>query len=276
MLKKSPKSSKKVAPKEVVPKKTKKLSSHEVHFLSVLALFLAFSVWALGSFVTTTNRFIEGSVTNDVLNADGVVVHEEEPDYVSKDNPFEDTAGHSNELAIKALYYEGIISGYDDGTFKPDNKVLRAEFAKMAMEALKYDYTKLPATSLGSCFTDVKSGDWFEVYVCTMKYEKFVSGYTDGSFKPGSTIVKAEAVKILVEAFDISNSSSTPPTPSTSPMSNSPYSDVNSSDWFYSYAQAAKTSGLISNGGLFNATQEVTRGQMSQMIFNALKYKGLL
>lgn len=52
---------------------------------------------------------------------------------------FSDTAGHWAELDIKQAVTQLIISGYADGTFKPDNSVTRAEFTVMLMNALKVD-----------------------------------------------------------------------------------------------------------------------------------------
>ena len=106
-------------------------------------------------------------------------------------------SSHPNLDAIQYVKDQEIVDGYEDGTFKPDNSINRAEFTKIIMEAV------FPGESRGiRCFTDVNN-EWFAKYVCRAKVEGIISGYPDGYFKPAVYISFAEAAKIIVNAFEI-------------------------------------------------------------------------
>lgn len=103
---------------------------------------------------------------------------------------------HSNYDAIMYAKSHHLIQGYDDGTFKPDNTINRAEFAKIIIEATT------DSSKSTNCFLDVKE-EWFAPYVCTAKSLGIVGGYPDGRFKPNSSISFIEASKMIVTAFKI-------------------------------------------------------------------------
>ncbi len=259
---------KKSAAKKIV---TNGPQHHHRHFLTVLVLFAGFSVYAITSFVSSTNSYIKTSLT-DVLSSDGVVV-DENGQSIDKDNPFNDLASdHMNYEAVIALYYLGIVTGYDDGGFKADNKVNRAEFSKMLVEASDYDYSALPLENLSNCFTDVKDlpDHWFAPSVCAAKYAGWVSGYANGGFSPTQNINRAEALKIVLNAFAFK-------VPENTAVTAAPYSDVElAGHWYLGVAQAARDNGIIPMAGLFNADQTVSRGEIVQMIYNAMDAKDML
>ena len=84
----------------------------------------------------------------------------------------------------------GILSGYSDGTFRPNNKITRAEFVKIAesFEALIWGL---------SPYNDVDGGHWAFRYIVSSAAKGWISGYPDGSFRPNSFISRAEAVTIV-------------------------------------------------------------------------------
>lgn len=101
--------------------------------------------------------------------------------------------------AIEFISEEGIVNGYDDGTYKPENLLNRAELLKIIIEA---EYVnEFDAYSNVSCFDDVDAGEWFTPYVCFAKDEGFVVGYDDETFRPTDKINLVEAVKIAMEVF---------------------------------------------------------------------------
>ena len=112
---------------------------------------------------------------------------------------------HKNFDAIYFLYNTNVIEGYDvekGRSFKPDNKINRAEFLKLIMEGSDHaDYGKYE-----KCFTDVGIDAWYATYVCQAKAEGIVNGYADGKFRPDQTITEVEALKILgkLEEWEIS------------------------------------------------------------------------
>ena len=98
--------------------------------------------------------------------------------------------------AVTALSEEGILGGYSDGTFRPDAKINRAEFMKVAVAASGN-------SAAGSdCFSDV-TDEWFAKYVCYAKTVGWVKGYSDSTFKPTQEITLIEALKILASALKV-------------------------------------------------------------------------
>lgn len=247
----------------------KTVLANNKHFLAIMVLFVGFSLYAITSFVSSNNDYIK-KVFTDVTQSGEEVIVAEEPE-MPRENPFSDLfPNHENYDSVIALYYEGIVSGYFDGTFKPDKKVNRAEFAKMLVEASDTDYAGLPSAEMSNCFKDVKDlpGDWFAPSVCASKYKGWVGGYGDGVFAPNRNINKAEGLKIVLKAFNFK-------VPDNSTITVMPYADVSSSDWFVGVAQAARDNGLIKDSPNFVAGWELTRADVSQVIYNAMFKKGL-
>ncbi len=105
--------------------------------------------------------------------------------------------------AIEFLQETGIVNGYADGTYRPDNEVNRAEMLKIVFEAVGIEEEVLEPFQNQSCFSDVPAGAWFTKYVCYAKSEGYVDGYADGSFRPANPVNIVEAVKIVLEVFGI-------------------------------------------------------------------------
>ena len=88
----------------------------------------------------------------------------------------------------------GIVSGYEDGTFRPENTITREEFATMICRLKKYD------TSVTGSFSDVPADHWAASYIAAMKANGIIGGYEDGSFGLGKNITRAEAIAIINRA----------------------------------------------------------------------------
>ncbi len=101
----------------------------------------------------------------------------------------------------KTLQELKIIKG-DDGTktFRPYGTINRAEFCKILVLTTAADIVE----PLEPSFPDVNAEDWFFPYVETAKKNHWLDGYPDGYFRPGNTLNRAEAAKILVNAFEFS------------------------------------------------------------------------
>ncbi len=108
-----------------------------------------------------------------------------------------------NYDAIKYVKDFGFVDGYEDGTYKSDNKINRAEFVKILVNAT----TILNLGILEVCnnenpFSDIPSDVWYTNYVCYAKNQRIVDGYSDGTFKPAANINFVEAVKVISNAYD--------------------------------------------------------------------------
>jgi len=165
---------------------------------------------------------------------------------------------NKNKDAITFLYNTKIISGYDDGTFKPDNQINRAELVKVLVEAT----AMTPSHHVfHDCFTDV-TDQWFAPYVCYAQWAGWINGYEDGSFKPAQTVNKAESLKMLFASQDIDV-----PTD----ISEKPFSDVSVSQWYAPYVYLAKQIGILEEkGDYFNPAGLRTRGEIAENIYSLL------
>ncbi len=169
-----------------------------------------------------------------------------------------DISGNKNETAINYLFDHGIIQGYPDGTFKPENTVNRAELLKILVGGKGIIPT---LDQYRDCFPDVTS-EWFAPWVCYAKTQGWVDGYPDGSFKPANDVNKVESLKMLInsQAYVV-----------PSFVTEKLFDDVNSTDWFSPYVKVAKDKGLLEEQyGMFSPASPKTRAGISENIYRAI------
>ncbi|MBK9603937.1 MAG: S-layer homology domain-containing protein [Anaerolineales bacterium] len=111
---------------------------------------------------------------------------------------FTDTAGHENEVYIRYLADLGLISGFADGSFGPDNTLTRAEAATLFEISNGYDDTMLPTSAPAGCdFTDVAASDWFAGWVWQACDDGFMNGVGGGLFDPNNLLTRGQIVTIM-------------------------------------------------------------------------------
>lgn len=118
------------------------------------------------------------------------------PDVRREPRPRETEDDMIKRRIIYTAYDRGIIDGYDDGTFKPDAPINRAEALKIIFAASKLQ--PFDDSDFLGRFSDVRKGDWFEPHVNSALTYEFVEGYEDRTFRPGQSITRAEAAKIVL------------------------------------------------------------------------------
>ncbi len=111
-----------------------------------------------------------------------------------------DVAGNANEGAIVVANDLGIVTGYNDGTFKPANAVTRAEFAAMMTRALAIPETALKGFKTSS-FKDVASDHWAVAYLGYCNSKGIMTGYEDGTARPNQTITVNEAITMICRSL---------------------------------------------------------------------------
>ena len=100
---------------------------------------------------------------------------------------------------VSYLEKYGIIKGYTDDTFRPDNKVTRAEF--VAMTVRYYDlFNDVKYTSTSVKYTDVSSSYWAVREIAYAKNIGWLNGYADGTFRGDNNITRAEVVTVVNRA----------------------------------------------------------------------------
>lgn len=163
----------------------------------------------------------------------------------------------ANFVAVNALVDQGILLGYEDGTFLPGNEVNRAEALKIIL--MGTGITVDESSGAGVLFSDVSEEDWFFSYVSTGVSLGIIQGYDDATFKPEQTVNRAEAVKMLLAAAEISVGSS----------SAAPFPDVPVSEWYSPYASYAKTWNIEApqTDGNWHGADAITRANISEMVY---------
>ena len=107
-------------------------------------------------------------------------------------NDFPDVAADAwYNNAISTMVNAGIIQGYEDGTFRPNDNITRAEFAAIASRFMSSGYDVEE-----DLFTDI-SGHWARENINDAAMTKWINGYPDGTFLPDNDITRAEAVTLV-------------------------------------------------------------------------------
>ena len=111
----------------------------------------------------------------------------------SDTNDYSDVAdGSWYNIAVSTLSNMGILGGYEDGTFRPNAPITRAEFAKIAVSF--FDHEAIEAVN---GFVDVARGAWYENYVAVAAEIGLIEGYGGNVFRPEAAITRAEACAII-------------------------------------------------------------------------------
>ncbi len=109
------------------------------------------------------------------------------------------THEHWAAKQIEILTEKGVIVGYPDGTFKPDDNVSRAEFASMAIKALGQEHTTIAQPVK---FNDIEPGFWAYDAIQKALYFDLISCPDEGeAFRPDDTVTRAESITVAVNAL---------------------------------------------------------------------------
>jgi tripartite motif-containing protein 71 len=173
-----------------------------------------------------------------------------------------DISGHWAEANIKQAVGSGIVSGYQDGTFKPNQTVTRAEFAVMLMNALKPQGEGAELT-----FTDkAKIGAWAQNAVAQAVQAGIISGYEDGSFRPDAEITRPEMAAMIAKALSQSVEATT---------ATGFADDKDIPAWAKSAVAAMKQLGIIEGKGAneFAPADKTTRAEAVTVLLKMLAQK---
>lgn len=166
-------------------------------------------------------------------------------------------AGYKAE--IDELIQRGIISGYPDHTFRPNNKITREEVAMMIGIALNLNGQKR-ATK----FPDVNPESFGSGYIASAVEAGIISGHTDGKFKPKDYVTRGHVSIMLERAFQLKGKEI------------AVFKDVSFTDRnLYSAVDAMFSNGITagSGKGLFNPNQEINRAEFSALMARSVNAK---
>lgn len=158
-------------------------------------------------------------------------------------------AGYKYGEAINVLDQLDVIGGYEDGSFKPDQKVNRAEMAKLVYVL----YTTFVDAGAGSVkFDDVAADHWATGYISWCYNKEVIGGYGNGNYGPADYVTYDQALKMVCGILG--------------------YTEWDSKLWPTDVRQVAlRQLALGKNLEDVKGTDELTRGQVAQIMYNALR-----
>ncbi len=174
------------------------------------------------------------------------------PSYAATTLP--DINNHWAQTYIEHLLGLNLISGFPDGTFKPNQTITRAQAASILAN-------ELGLSPQAAAFPDVPAGHWANGLVGAIAANGTMSGYPDGTFKPDQAMSRAEIASVLSSAYGFSQSSAT-----------SPFSDVTPGHWAFGSIMTMVDS-YITEGypdGTFKPNDDMTRAEFSVFMAKAI------
>lgn len=165
-------------------------------------------------------------------------------------------------LVLPVKEHTAYIVGYEDGTFRPDNDMSRAEAAAIFARLIAKE--KGEKISGNADFSDVSKNDWYTDYIGYLSKYDIIKGYEDGTFRPNNNVTRAEFVAMTVRCYDlfneIGNGSAT-----------LKYNDLTGSHWAYkdiAYATSEKWLNGYADGS-FKPDINITRAEVVTVVNRA-------
>jgi hypothetical protein len=111
-----------------------------------------------------------------------------------------DVSGTTYQEAVTDLMEKGVVSGYPDGTYRPEGAITRAEACLIVVKSMNPTASAIAAAAQSS-FTDLAGYDWAKPYINYAAANGVISGYPDGTFRPGDFVTYNEMAAMLVRAL---------------------------------------------------------------------------
>ncbi|MDO4515559.1 MAG: S-layer homology domain-containing protein [Bacillota bacterium] len=167
---------------------------------------------------------------------------------------FKDQEKIVNTEAVDMCSALNIINGYEDGSFKPEGNITRAEACKMICIALNGGKEPVLGTNATASFTDIK-GHWAEGYIEYCYSEGIVAGVGGGKFDPAGNVTGSQFAKMLLTALGFS----------------ADHEKFVGSAWEVNVNVKATQKGLYEDLETMDPSVALTRDNAAQMVWNALQ-----
>ncbi|MFJ7839830.1 InlB B-repeat-containing protein [Lysinibacillus sphaericus] len=167
---------------------------------------------------------------------------------------FQDIENHWAQEIIEALATQGIITGYKDGTFRPNETISRQHVAVLLTRAFTFE-----ASRPSIAFSDVASHHPYYHEITILQQAGIIDGI-DGAFHPADHLTRAQLAKILANTLQLQ------------PQTTSSFTDVDSSHWSAGYIGALERAGIaLGDNGKFRPEASVTRAQLAAFLYRAMQ-----
>lgn len=158
---------------------------------------------------------------------------------------------------IEYLTSNKIITGYSDGTFKPDNKLTRAHAAVIISRALGLNTSNVKNPS----FKDIPANHVYYKEIAAVAEAGIMSGRGNNKFDPDATLTRAQMAKIVALAYDLKGTS------------NIVFKDVPKNDWAQAYIQQLAANKITTGypGNLFKLNESISRVHFGLFLYRAIQ-----
>ncbi len=167
---------------------------------------------------------------------------------------FSDVKNTKYSTSVEMLNTLGLVDGYEDGTYKPENIVKRSEMAKLMVIALGKESEVEKAKTQETKFSDMKPTDWEYGYVNVAANNGIINGYPNGTFGPDKTVSYSEATAMIVRALGYEKAV-----------------EQSQDVWPSNYINQAKTLSLYNSIGTVAASEGAIRGNVAILLWNMLR-----
>ena len=168
-----------------------------------------------------------------------------------------DIFGHYAQEEISALIELGILTGYPDGSIRPEWNTTRAEVAVMLAKAMALNITDDQVSPYSD---DLPM--WAKMYILSATQAEVFEGYPDGTFAPNQYITRQEVAKVFALSSNITYD----------PSNKMQFIDLDGSEWGYNYIKALYDNNVVEGypNGTFQPDAAITRGEFFMMLYNML------
>lgn|GEM_PF-2931782 len=178
---------------------------------------------------------------------------------------FGDMTGHWAEQTVRDAYGCGIVHGFNDGTFRPEGHVTRAEFVTMLMNAVKGEAD--PAGAESGFSDEATIPAWAAQAIAGAQAFGIVNGYADGSFRPNEQVTRSELATMLAKAAGIK-----PVEPEKVKGLFFDAEDIPS--WAAGYVAALQEAGMLQGrgDGKFEPSGQATRAEAAVLLLRIIQF----
>ena len=158
--------------------------------------------------------------------------------------------------AVAVLDGMGVFKGYEDGSFKPENKITRAEVATIIYRIYTQDLAKNDKSGLYASynkFSDMAGAGWAAGYIGYCANAEFVKGYPDGTFKPSGNVTGYEVLTMILRAIGYDKNN-----------------EFTGADWALNVAKYAEQAGVLANVKGVDLNAPATRELVAELLFRAI------
>ncbi len=189
------------------------------------------------------------------------------PSFVSAQSVFQFSDGDSfpswGRLSIEDMKEKGIMTGFADGSFRPDVFLNRVEALAVLLRIKGIDYTQ--ENGNGGDFYDVQPHEWYTKIVQSGVRQGWIKGFSDGSFRPAQSVTKAEFAVMVQRAFSLTR------------QSDDAFDDVPPESWFSQAVSSLAANELIRQRGTsFFPHEYVSRAEAAWILSSITRMPRLM